>query len=148
MFPHLNFKRWLQIASFTFAMMLCAVSNQVSAQQASAPTSSARAKLLLKLKSIVISVNFDKADIATVVDFLSKKSKELDPDKQGINFVLNIPDDAATNSDASVPHPKIHREVSMTLDNIPLLDLLQEIAQQTNLQFTIEDYAVSFHPIK
>jgi type II secretory pathway component HofQ len=131
-------------------MMLGALSYPAKAQQspdANASASSPRTKLLLKLKSISLSVNFDKMDIASVLDFLSKKSKELDPEKQGINFVLQLPDDAAKNSDSTAPRTKTHREVSMTLDNIPLFDLLQEISEQTNLQVSVEDYAVVLHPL-
>jgi len=128
-------------------MMLCVLPYPAKAQSSpNAPASSPHAKILSKLQSITVNVNFNKADIATVIDFLSKKSKELDPDKQGINFVLNIPDDSAKSSD-SVPRPKIHREVTVTLDNVPLFDLLGYIAEQTNLQFSVEDYAVSLHPL-
>ena len=44
-----------------------------------------------KLQSIIIDkVNFDKLDIATVIQFLTEKSKELDPEHVGINFVLRL----------------------------------------------------------
>ena len=50
-----------------------------------------RVNITRKLQSIVIDkVNFDKLDIGTVIQFLTQKSKELDPDHQGINFVLRL----------------------------------------------------------
>jgi general secretion pathway protein D len=122
-----------------------------------------RANITRKLQSIVIDkVNFDKLDIATVIQFLTQKSKELDPDKKGINFVLRV-----TTSEAAAPpaggdatpatpgagttpaapaSPQIHREVSITVENIPLINILDFIVQQTNLQYSIEDYAVYLRP--
>jgi general secretion pathway protein D len=128
-----------------------------------------RAKITRKLQSIIIDkVNFDKLDIATVIQFLTQKSKELDPDKQGINFVLRLTADAAVapagaavpdagappalaapgdaTAPATPPPPQIHREVSITLENVPLVNILEYIIQQTNLQYSVEDYAVYLRP--
>jgi len=140
---------WLNILICTF-LLIGLFSHEAKAQTspgAPTPASSHRAKLLLKLKTITLSVNFDKTDIATVLDFLSKKSKELDPEKVGINFVLRLPDAPAKDATPAKPQPKIHREVSVTLDSISLIDLLKEISQQTNLQCSVEDYAVYLHPL-
>lgn len=137
-----------------------------------------RVNITRKLESIIIDkVNFDKLDIATVIQFLTQKSKELDPQHQGVNFVLRLTSDAtpapdaggapaAPAPDATAPaagaagaaapgaadataaaaaHP-IHREVSITLENVPLKDVLQYIIAQTNLQFSVEDYAVYLRP--
>ena len=112
-----------------------------------------RAKIANKIKTITIDkVNFDKADITLVLDFLTKKCKELDPDKEGINFVLKLPDPAtateANPATPATPKPRIHREFSISLDNISVADILFELCSQTNLQYTIEDYAIVLHPIK
>ena len=94
-----------------------------------------------KLQSIMIDkVNFDKLDIGTVLEFLSQKSKELDPEKQGINFVLRI--DPGTGTAAKAPH----RAISLTLDNISLADLLNEIVAQTGLTYSVDAYAVYVRP--
>jgi general secretion pathway protein D len=154
---------------------------------------SQRAIITHKLQSIIIDkVNFEKLDISAVIQFLQEKSKELDPDHQGINFVLRLtsdtpipvpvdttaaaapapaaaapaaaapdataatgtttaaaatpaPADAAAAAAAAAPHP-IHREVSITLQDVPLADVLGYIIQQTNLQYTVEDYAVYLRP--
>jgi len=146
MIPGKNHHLRISLAIFIITLGIGTLIVPMNAQEPTtdATSLSPHAKLVLKLKSIIIDkVDFNKTDIATVIDFLSKKSKELDPAKQGINFVLRLPD--APESTAS--HVKVHREVSMTLDNIPLIDLIMEISEQTNLKFTIEDYAVSFHPV-
>ena len=127
-------------------------------------TPSERADITRKLQSIVIDkVNFDKLDIATVIQFLTQKSKELDPDHVGINFVLRLTSDAPTAPanaatptgvapgaaapDATAaPAKQIRREVSITLENVPLADILGYIVQQTNLQYSVENYAVYLRP--
>jgi hypothetical protein len=94
----------------------------------------------LKLHSLIIDrVNFNQLDIAAVMQFLAQKSKDLDPDHKGINFVL------ADLSHADPQHP-VRRSVSVVLDNVPLSDLLTYITQQTNLKYSIEDNIVTFKP--
>ena len=139
-------------------------------QQNGGGISSNRANITHKLQSIVIDkVNFDKLDIATVVSFLTQKSKELDPDHEGINFVLRVNSDtpvappAAARPGAPPPAgtspapaggaasatdeaPAIHREVSINLENIPLVEILGYIISQTNLKYSIDDYAVYLRP--
>ena len=123
-----------------------------------------RAAIQRKLSSIIIDkVNFEKLDIAAVIQFLQQKSKELDPDHQGINFVLRLTADVAPTPEAApaagtpAPAPaagaappdtahSIHREVSITLTDVPLSEVLGYIIQQTNLQYTVEDYAVYLRP--
>jgi general secretion pathway protein D len=118
---------------------------------------SERAEITHKLQSLIIDkVNFDKLDIATVIQFLTQKSKEIDPDHVGINFVLRLTSDTPPPSTttptggapaaAAPTAPDIHREVSITLENVPLADILGYIVQQTNLQYSVEDYAVYLRP--
>lgn len=106
------------------------------------PASRSAQALARKLKSLIIDkVNFENLDIVTAIQFLQQKSKELDrPDHQGVNFVLRLTPEAAPPA-----HP-IHRKVSMTLENVPLDELLGYIAEQTNLKWFIEDNAVYFRP--
>jgi beta-lactamase regulating signal transducer with metallopeptidase domain len=93
--------------------------------------------MVRKLKSIIIDkVNFDKVDVAEALQFFAEKSKELDPDKKGINFVLGD----------ITPQDHIHRKFSVTLDNVPLDALLGYVTQQTNLKCSIEGDTVYFRP--
>ncbi|HEX4140189.1 MAG TPA: hypothetical protein VHY09_07560, partial [Candidatus Methylacidiphilales bacterium] len=90
-----------------------------------------------KLQQIVIDkVNFQKLDVAAAVQFLSAKSRELDPDHAGVNFVLDL----------GAPGANVHREISLTLEQIPLADLIREIEAQTNLHATISANIVTFKP--
>ena len=131
-----------------------------------------RAAITEKLQSIIIDkINFDKLDVASVVQFLTEKSKELDPQHVGINFVLNLnqenPPASATPTAATPSGPAagpaagvtpdasaaaastngpIHRQVTIQLENVPLSDVLGYIIQQTNLQYSVDDYAVYLRP--
>jgi general secretion pathway protein D len=99
---------------------------------------SPRALLKRKLDSIVIDkVDFEKADILQVIGYLQKKSLELDPRREGVNFVMR--------SDFT-PQDHIHREVSLNVENASLTGLLNEISSQTNLEYDVEDYAVYLRP--
>jgi hypothetical protein len=101
-----------------------------------------------KLKSIIIDkVDFNKADIKDVIQFLVTKSKEIDPDKVGVNIVYRLtPMNDNEEGDAAPSPPRIHREVTIVLDNVALDEVLGDIAQQTNLKYSVEDYAVYFRP--
>jgi len=97
----------------------------------------------MKLNSFIISsVNFDKADMAAVLKFLNSESKELDPEHAGIAFYLRWPPDAEAKS------LHLRHEVSITLDNVPLHDLLLYICEQTNLTFKIINGTVVFIPVR
>jgi general secretion pathway protein D len=121
------------------------------------PGPSNRAIITRKLQSIIIDkVNFEKLDIAAVIQFLQQKSKELDPDHQGINFVLRLSSDTTPPADEGAPAVPgatppdtartIHREVSITLSDVPLSEVLGYVISQTNLQYSVEDYAVYLRP--
>lgn len=96
-----------------------------------------KAVVLKKLRSIILPmVDLQKADIFQVLDFLNDKSKELDPDRVGINFQAYVPFEKTT--------PQFTREVSMKLNEVPLNDILSFINKQTNLEYTITSKGVFF----
>jgi beta-lactamase regulating signal transducer with metallopeptidase domain len=94
--------------------------------------------LLRKLKSLVIDkVDFRSVDVAAALEFLTKKSQEIDPDKKGVGFVL---------ADLShlTPSDHVHREFTVVLENVPLDEVLGYICSQTNLKCSIEANTVYF----
>jgi hypothetical protein len=89
-------------------------------------------RIIAKLNAIIIpKADFDKFPIALVVDFLTIKSKELDPDHMGLQFRLELP--PTPDSKALLPH----REVSITLTDTSILDVLGYVCVQTELRFKI-----------
>lgn len=123
-----------------------------SSQEAVSPAPSTVAKpgaalMQQKIDSIIIDkIYFDKADITEVLQSLTQKSKELDPDHQGISFVLQLSGNTPVSGTPAPINPGIHREITIALENIRLGKIFNEIAHQTNLQYYVEDHAVYFRP--
>jgi hypothetical protein len=96
-----------------------------------------RAKIEQKLTQIRLDhVKFDRADIQEVITYLNTKVRALDPEGQGVNFVVRLPNTAESSG-------RIHREItSVDLEDISVLNLLKIISGQTGLEYVINDDAV------
>jgi hypothetical protein len=106
-------------------------------QQPSIDQSDSHHLIVDKLQSIVIDkINFKKLDIAVALKLLGQKTRQLDPDKMGVNFVLGY----------IAPTDGVQRQITLTTANISVADLLVLIAQATNLRYFVEDGAVYFKP--
>lgn len=77
-------------------------------------------------------VVLEEAPLPTVLQFLQAKSLELDPDKKGLNFILNAPGD---------PAPDTVR-ISLSLREVPLSEALRYVAELANLELRYDDDAV------
>jgi beta-lactamase regulating signal transducer with metallopeptidase domain len=94
-----------------------------------------------KLNNLIIpSVNFHDATLREAVDFLKTKSIELDtaepdPTQRGVNIVLQF--------DSTVDTPRI----TLSLNNVPLIEALKYVCQLTNGKLKIDPYAVSIVPL-
>jgi beta-lactamase regulating signal transducer with metallopeptidase domain len=119
------------------------ISNKLTAKP---NTDADQATMMGKLHSIIIEkVSFNKADISDVIQFLQNKSKELDPDHQGINFVLRLTGDPPVTG-APAPILPGNREVTLSEENVSLGKVIAEACRQTDLQYFVEDYAVYIRP--
>jgi len=87
-----------------------------------------------KLKDIFLSLDFNNATIEEATNFLSIESKRLDPDKRGVNFIIQP--EASTTA----------KPVSITLNNVPLGEALRYVCQLANVKFKVQDYAISIVP--
>lgn len=79
-----------------------------------------------KLASIYVDVDFEEADINSVVTYLKEKSKELDPSGEGINFVVKIPQEVTEEI-----------EVSLNLTKVPLDEVLRHLCKNVGLQYRV-----------
>ena len=112
-----------------------------------------------KLKDIIIDkISFEEVEIATAIRYLRQCSKEKDPEKIGVNFVLRgkinqpltsdgdkveIEEKSETNNAEKKLEEDIEIEpLTMMVDNIPLETVIKYICQQANLKYRIEDNAV------
>ena len=80
-------------------------------------------QLLRKLNSIkLVKVDFDEAKPIAVFKYLRERSKELDPDAKGINFVFRHMD-------------KSTALVTLKLENIPMAAVIKYVCMAANLDY-------------
>lgn len=94
-----------------------------------------KSELSDKLSEILIDqVDFEEATISSVVALLIQRSKELDPspNKTGVNILLRLTPEQVINT------PRI----TMSLDGIPLGEVIRYICQTCALKYRIEERAV------
>ena len=82
-----------------------------------------------KLASIVLPVlDFREAELQQVVSFLHDRSVDLDPDGEGVNFVVNVREEV----------PK----VTLSLKNVSLRSVLRVITMLTDTDYELEENIV------
>ena len=109
-------------------------------------------RLVEKLKTIIIDkISFEDVSVATAFRYLRQCSKEKDPDKVGVNFVLRGKINETTGGEEEAPANQNNNAaaadtevgtLNMMLDNIPLERVIRYICQQANLKYRIDDNAV------
>jgi type II secretory pathway component HofQ len=77
-------------------------------------------------KIVIPSIEFVEAPLSSVIEFLVKKSLELDPEKKGVNIILQL-------SDAKPP------AITLNLRNVPLLQALKYVAQLSGLEIVADE---------
>ncbi len=81
-----------------------------------------------------------------VVDFLRAKSKELDPAKKGVHFVItSLPPDATKPKEAGATVPENPLIVTYSLQNVSILDALLQAAKQSKLEVTARRDGIFVH---
>lgn len=113
-----------------------------------------RARIEEKLDSIVLEeVSFNDVPLAEVVKVLSEEARQRDPDKRGLNFIINS---VSANSRYLLnrvggvsPFGSLDQvlvRVHPPLRNLRLRDVLDVIVIQaaSKLRYSVEDYAVVF----
>jgi beta-lactamase regulating signal transducer with metallopeptidase domain len=87
-----------------------------------------------KAKAIIIpKIELREATLAEALDFLRMKAKELDPEKTGVNLVL----EPGATSDA---------KITVSLVNIPLLEALHYVASLANFEYQVQPNAIVVQP--
>ena len=87
-----------------------------------------------RMRDIIIpKIDFTDETLGSVVEFLTRISQDLDPTGTGVNFLLQLgPEDAALRD----------LSVNLTLNNVPLAEVVRFITEQTRTKFRIEQFAV------
>ena len=134
-------------------------------------------RLQEKMKNIVIpAVEFRQANITDVVNFLVEASIAADPEKEGVNIILNLGQSGGGAFAAPAPAPAAPaeegadawgdlgvdttfaeapvsggggniRDITLNLRRISMLDAIKYITEVAGLKYRIEDSAVIITPI-
>ena len=148
------------------------VVSYTSDNKSSAPNTT---EITNKLTKIVFpKIDFRDSTVREAIEFLVTKSKALDPANQGVNIVLKLGDEgggaaapapAAPAPAAGIPGldpaPGIPgvpggnaaagggsgTRITLTLNNVPLIEVIKYITNLANLKYKIEPFAVNIVPI-
>ena len=101
-----------------------------------------------KLRDIILpKIEFEGEPLTSVVKTLRTRSMDLDPDGEGVPFVLLNP------ASATAPERTVLRGISaaektitMSMDNIPLGEAIRYICMGTGAKFRVDDDAVVLQP--
>ena len=86
-----------------------------------------------KMETIIFpNVEFEDADIFSVIRYLNRSSKRYDPAKEGVSVV------AAITKDAAEKLPKI----TMHLSKIPMSEVVRYVCQCAGLKFKVDEGVV------
>jgi len=86
----------------------------------------------VKLRTIVLPrVDLQGASLEEVVEFLRIRSRELDPQKRGVDFVLKVPQE-----DRNKP-------VSLSLKDVPLEEAIRYATEMTGTVYRMDEFAVT-----
>lgn len=99
--------------------------------QASAGKSGGREGIVDKLRSYRMpKVEFQQATIVEILELLRLRSRDLDPQGKGVDFVLNVPDDSR------------QRQITLTLADVPLEEVLRYVCEAAGVSYRVEEHAV------
>lgn len=91
-----------------------------------------RDSIVDKLRTwIVPTVDLQGASLDEVVEFLRIRSRDIDPKKRGISFVLQVPAEAK------------NKPVTLSLKQIPLEEVLRYVTQMTGTAYHVDEFAVT-----
>lgn len=92
----------------------------------------AKENALIKLRKIVLPiVDLEGASLEEVVEFLRVRSRELDPQKRGIDIVLK----ASAELKA--------KPVTINMSSVPLEEVLRYATEMTNTVYRVDDFAIT-----
>ncbi len=100
-------------------------------ERATASSLEGRESILDKLRTYRLpSIEFQGATVPEVIELLRLRSRDLDPEGRGIDFVLNIPDDLKS------------AQISLSLKDIPMEEVLRYVTEAASVSYRVEARAV------
>lgn len=103
---------------------------------ASAARKSGKDSISDKLKQLrVAKIDFTEATLEEVIEYLRVRSRDIDPEGRGVDFVLNLGGEIANKS------------ISLSLLDVPLEEVLRYAADAAGVSYRVEEFAVRLVPI-
>lgn len=104
-----------------------------AASAAASNAQSGREKITEKLRSLIFpQVDFGGATLDEVAELLRVRSRDLDPQGTGINFILNVPPEARD------------KPISLNLRDVPMEEVLRYVSEMSGVSYKVDDHAVTF----
>lgn len=108
-----------------------ALNAEAAVSMSAANGATGKAGIARKLQDIRISkVDFSGATLEEVIEYLRVRSRDLDPDKKGIDFVLGLPADSPL------------QPVSLSLIDVPVEEVLRYATEVSGVSYRVEEFAV------
>lgn len=105
-----------------------------------------QAKLLDKLENIIIDeINWAEVDVEDAIRRLQELSVRHDKDGEGVNLVLKAQPTANPTGEEAEEIPEVP-PITLSLRDIPMIEVLNFIKDLTNLQYEVEEFAVFILP--
>jgi general secretion pathway protein D len=90
-----------------------------------------RELITTKLRDLIIQrIDFSGASLEEVVEYLRVRSRDLDPDRRGLDFVVSVAPGTPPQS------------ITLNLLNVPIEEVLRYVTEIAGLTYRIEDFAV------
>ncbi len=94
---------------------------------------SGREAITQKLRTLIFpQVEVAGATLGEVAELLRVRSRDLDPEGRGVSFILNVPQEARD------------KQISLTLANMPMEEVLRYVSDACGVSYKVEDHAVMF----
>lgn len=104
-----------------------------AASAAASNAQSGREKITEKLRNLIFpQVDFGGATLDEVAELLRVRSRDLDPQGTGINFILNVPPEARD------------KPISLNLRDVPMEEVLRYVSEMSGVSYKVDDHAVTF----
>jgi hypothetical protein len=116
------------------AIQRLALKTAVPEGKAPAGPATGESAALKKAGEIILpKVDFREATVAEMVNFMRAKAAELDPEKSGVNIILQ-------------PGTGAEARITISLANIPLIEALRDTAHLAGLKLRVEANALVIEP--
>lgn len=112
------------------------IAAEMPADAATAERKSGKESNAKKLNQLRIAkIDFTEATLEEVIEYLRVRSRDIDPEGRGVDFVLNLGSETAKKS------------ISLSLVDVPLEEVLRYAADAAGVSYRVEEFAVRLVPI-